>query len=644
MRIPVLDVPKVAPRALPTPYDTAKLDTGGETLAKGIEQGVGAAADALQHLQDRANAVNVADALTQFERHETTLMAGGRQTTGPVGAEPSKLGVGPTEGVMEWQPYGDNKVTPPPLMQAFSGDQRGFLSTRGREAFEQSAGVLDELERRRQAIRDGLANDAQKALFERKSAQRLELTRRRVEEHVSQQRRAVEDQSMKDRADETESFAARFPDQDADINVRVQDTSDYLRALDPVGGEAKAKALKAKVTALRIEQFLANHNPDAADKLYQRDGADLGITAPEYAKKIEAVRLDVRGEKNALEFINNARDPLEPLKVDRTKATAQLGAIQDVKEREETEKHLEARLTAVEKDWKERVNQQLGIALKSYADNGERLTNVPPGVRDWLTKNAPEKWVELLSKERYQLSLLRQISEADRKRLADEEKQRRETAQSAAYVRLVVDMAENKDKYRDMSEAEFYATNALELGKERYAAAGSRLAALKKDDPGKSIEFKGWVDNEVKGDPRLFNDKTGKELPTARTFRVLMNDMRFQFLEHNKREPNLEEIKKMRETVWTEVAKHPTLETLPVVGPWFREREPKLKQRGEVQAPEPTTRTRTQRTPTPAPATGGPPQPGREPWRIRLKELQRQNPGAKLSDLKQQLRDEHLIQ
>lgn len=528
-KVPTLDGPRVGERPLQPQYNNVNTNTGGQAVVEGlgqVRQGISALEVARQHAAERADAVAVQDKVTQFEHRATTRLRG------------DSSGQAMKTGEMVPGQWGLDlsKPTPEP--------QPGFLSLKGVAAGEHSADLLDGLDKDRQELAQSLANDRQRQLFAQHASKMYEGYRAQVETHVSTQRRAAEEASLEAAAAVgLNSIAANFAD-DSQVEATAKRVESAVRAfaLSPEDAEAKAQAWQAQVAATRLDQFIAAKNWSKAEEVFSQSKEALGPKGKQYAAAISTLKQDMEGERVAARLVDIARDPANG-RVDMAKALEALDVMPPGPQKDETRQRLEHRLSIEERNWKQRVDKVFDRSLGSYLTSGT-LSSISSADKAWLIQNDPESWDKLKQRamrDAEHRHMLGQRAKAESEKETDEERQ--------ALVELRADVASNPDKYLTMSQDAFNAEWWGRLSNEGYKTAGALFAATKTEQKGSSTEWSHFLEDEVRSNPALSNKKKSD------LWKSFMGDQRRSFIEQHKREPNFDEMEKMREASYAEVTK-----------------------------------------------------------------------------------------
>lgn len=313
MKIPTLKLPNVESKAMPTPYSNVTVDTGAEAIAKGLgdaEQAVGEIGRHVMEAKRKADAMQVADAMAQYQQQRTTHAYGSNsQRAGDAAfaedlAKPEYHGGDPNEDVGPSAPDG-----PPDKLD----EQRtnGYLNTRGKKAAVELDPALEDLQKSRHTIASGLANNEQKREFLRRSQQLFQESFRQYHEHTSTQLKMAEEASQKaNEAAAITSIANNYSDP-KEAAVQTQQIAEQLRAfsLSKEDGDGKVAAWESTVTETRLNQFIANHDFKGAQTLFASEGKRLGARSAHFENIITEGREDAEAQMVAGSVVNEATDP-----------------------------------------------------------------------------------------------------------------------------------------------------------------------------------------------------------------------------------------------------------------------------------------------------------------------------------------------
>ncbi len=541
MKIPLSNARPAENRPVGTPYSNvdARVGSLGEGIAD-VGQGVGRAAegayrDYLQEEQreirnrqeirrirsaaaEKARVVRATEAETEAQRRITRNMYGDA-TGGGVKLEPSQGGF------------------------KLKDSDPGFLSLRGHGALSGSVGLKQQFEKDREEIAKSLPDDETKELFKLRSQSLYLGAERQAEAHVAQEQERLEVETSKNRREAALSAAAADPlNEDAARAHRIS-VEGPTRALQrsKEAGDADMREYDGRVADARISGALSLGKYDAAELLLEQNKAALPPAKLEAHRKDIALRkADLEAETLAAQAIIGATG--EEGRVDPAIAAAAIDALPDGVGKDKARTRMEHRLAVSEKQWKARVESHFSSAFTSLLETND-LSQVAPGDRAWLLNNAPEEWAKLVDRERRYLEHLRQANVREQ-RAAAETREQRETM-----VRFRSDLTQHPEKYAapDYGVEQFNTEWGNDLHPTAYRVAGKVFADAKKEKGTSAAEFTRYVADEVGANPVLLRNKAKREL-----FEALMGDARRAYKEaHNGQEPKLEDLDKLKATVWT---------------------------------------------------------------------------------------------
>lgn len=493
MKIPIQEGLRVEPRPVATPYDNTDKSTGLADVAQGVGQ-LAAGAQQFDVAQKRAK--KQAD---DFRADDAYLKFG----------------------------RADN--------DAKYAKDTGFLNQLGEKGLD-SHPTLEALDKQRQAISDGLANDDQRRSFNLKAGAKFEQTRAEFESHSAKQRLNVYQNVATGAQQLALDTATADPSQvDSAVGKVLVDPDGspgpLRRALLAHGMPSEQIAaveqkFKADTYQAAIQSYISAkdyHNAEAAFTKYE---GQLGPAAKQLKATIATLRQDIEGEATAMKLTEAARDPANG-RVDSAKAIASLDTLPEGPLKDAARTRLEHRVTESDKAWKKEADGHYDKAMTGYLAL-QSLAGVNSTEKAWLQQNDLAGWNKIVAK-----------SQADaRARAAAGIKETDEQRQ--ALVALRADMAANPEKYRDMDAPAFTAEWADKLSDGGYKEAGRIFAATKKESKGTAAEFTRFLNDEVRGNTAL---KTKED---QAQFKAFMGDRRREFLAEHKREPNLDEMEQMR--------------------------------------------------------------------------------------------------
>lgn len=380
-RIQLQTLPEVAPTQGPSPE--IRVDTRG---AFG-EQVAGAVSEASQLLakhaleaKQRADVAAVEDAETELQRRHQDLLYGKKD--GPPGA----------------------------------------LFRQGHDSLESSASTLEQLQKDQREIGDGLADEAQRRAFRRRTDGSVLSAQRQVEAHVGQQRGIVEGQAFEGkRAASLDAIANAYAD--PALRDRERQNMEPLvmaeaqrRGLEGAGsyppkdGTPAALFLGAwrkDVARTVLERFIATkESPAAAAYLDQPMTAGgptarevLGADADKYVGAIQHLQEQVDAFDRAQQAVDSARDPTTG-KVNELVARQAIRSAPRAYQRE-ARANLESLLQSEREGWNDQVRTRWDTAKTAYlggADGRGRrgIAAIDGATASWLRQNAPDTWKHLL--------------------------------------------------------------------------------------------------------------------------------------------------------------------------------------------------------------------------------------------------------
>lgn len=386
MRIPVSDGPRAQTRPIGTPFSNTNFDTGQGEVSRGIGElgtGIDRAAHYVAQAEDKANALAANDLVTQFQHDTTTELVGDTGAPSTVAA-PGKLG--------ETGEQGFSRPTSRP----------GFLSSRGKAAFEQSGDALSRLEKRRQKIAESATNDKQRALFMQHSASLFEGARARVEGHTAEQLHAAEAASIEGRKAETLRDISSAYSDDKWSAQQAAGVEQVIRAfaLSPEDAQAKAAAWQSDVAKMRLEKFLAAKDAKGAENLFAavKDKLEPHV-ATRFEKDIGAVRLDREADAKADALVKGSRSP--DGRFDAKTAYDQVDGITDSDLANEVRVRVQRREMVEDRLWADHVKD---VGTKAYQQHNiggfgsipgplkQELNRVDPALYDRLKDDAARKY------------------------------------------------------------------------------------------------------------------------------------------------------------------------------------------------------------------------------------------------------------
>lgn len=385
MRIPVLDGPQVSSRPVGTPYGGGDQHAGGEVVAQGLAQlgeGLGRAAQKIEEVRKRADAVAVNDLLTAYQSDVISALDG-------------------------------------------SGEQPGFMSTKGVEAQAKRADLLAGLEKRGGQLEESLSGDDQKKLF-RQHAQKIYLGgRTRVESHVQQQRRTAEIASLDARAATSLTAIANSYADDAQVADTSKAVEQTIRAFEaPMGAavaDAKVAEWRSKVAQTRLNQFLAAKDWQGAQAVFAQAKGDLGPAAAQYQKAIDGTKRDSAADGMAQQLAREFTG--KDGRVDVTAALAKLDETggTDTALKDEARHRLEARVVEMDKAWKQDTEKVSDAAFGAYNTGG--WPAIPWALKQELNSRNPDLYHRLEKESEMKLRGSRSDQAAARREQAERNKE-----------------------------------------------------------------------------------------------------------------------------------------------------------------------------------------------------------------------------
>jgi hypothetical protein len=373
-RIQVQSERKVAPRALPTVYDSNRAVDAGPMLERGLH-GIGQEVAAGMKMQGakieqdtrRAQAAKARADMTALEREGNDAF------------------------------YGTQTPTPAQAADAAFESRdvsRGYLSQRGLEAIDSGPAVFERLQKRREELAESYSDPVGRELFMQQSEGLLSQYYARIVQHSAHERERHESDVLKAAVEEAKRSAALNP---ADDNSAMHSIGRIVAAQDhfvtsPQDAFNKAEAARAEVTAARLEALLAQPGGFTdAERVFEKNKASLGTAADEYRKRIDAAKLGGRAAVEANRIVDKVRpkgraDWLFSMPSEAT-VEAELAKIaaKDPRLFEKVAPIARAQLAMQKSDIAERkeafVNQAISIYNKNHAtffasDIAERLNQV----------------------------------------------------------------------------------------------------------------------------------------------------------------------------------------------------------------------------------------------------------------------------
>jgi len=450
MRVPVLEGPSVAPsQGLQTPapgaYRAPDLSTAraattaaarsiGAGLDRGLERFQKMEADAA----NQAREVATGDALLQYQRYANGRFNGTTESDA-------------IESAFEGRPT-----------------SAGFLRLRGVAASEASAGLIEDLEKERLRIGNGLADPQARAEFNRRSAQVNEDHRRTVESHVGQQLGVASEATARaQREMALNDIANNFRDPES-VARQQSIVEPLLRAqsLSPEDAKARVEEFQADAAKVRLGSYIAQQDWAGAQALFSQSREKLGASAVQFQKTIEAGMVGARAENEAANIIENSTDAGSGW-VYSPKALYELDQMPNGQLKDETRQRLEHRLSIAEKQKTQAIDARFNNALSALIKGGT-LSAVNPADKTYLQdeRNDPMKWVQLEN-------LARTLDRRARGRGGAGAS----LGAKMALAQLQVDMVDHPERYAQLPVERFISEWYPKLDPKDWEQAGGLLAA-----------------------------------------------------------------------------------------------------------------------------------------------------------------------
>jgi hypothetical protein len=390
--------PGVKSIAVPTPYSNTdtrgafgeayvgaidKVDVAISRVDQAMEREAAENERAAKEARAKADAISSANADAAYQRAETARMVGGNNRRSLIDNAFEETG---------------------PALSLTPGDVKGepgFLSTRGKAAFDQSESVIADLDKNRQKIaKEHFADAAARERWLARSNGMLADTERRVEQHSAQQFEVARKDALEGiRASAIEGVANASDAQSAanftlNAEARIRELAD-----SPEGAEADVARFRQDVLGVRIGRLLSDGDVEAAEGQYEAAKTHLGSMGPkvkhaiDQAKKAQAVQaFDVEAQKHVDMLVEVGTKPNGQPDLDVI--DAKLSLIPPGKLRDEVEQRLGAAKEKAARRWKQRVDRFADDASSTY-EKTRSLGAVDPKVKSWLQENAPEEWKKL---------------------------------------------------------------------------------------------------------------------------------------------------------------------------------------------------------------------------------------------------------
>ncbi|MGH9811526.1 MAG: hypothetical protein ACRD4T_00170 [Candidatus Acidiferrales bacterium] len=366
-RVPLLEVPQVETRALPTPYERTASDTGLGDLAAGLQRlGAGLERRRLREEQEQAQERKAEEA-RQAKHQEALARANATAASDAL----NELKHGSQTGL-----YGDK-------------GQGGFLATRGQDAAKASEVSLAEMQKRAEALSRRLANDEQRGIFRQHAQGVLLGFRQDVDRHVSTQQRAAEQASLEGAKQlALSSVAHRFGDELA-VERESRAVEDRLVAfsLSPEDAARDVAEWRRSVVKTRMGALLEAKDWQGAEALYGKAKELLGPEGARIEKDIRAVRRDGEADRLAISAVESAIDDDGRVDADRALAGVDVVTEGDTDIRDEARRRAQQRIMVAERAYDaetERLSKEAHAAYNRGGWNG-----VPGPLKDALNERNP---------------------------------------------------------------------------------------------------------------------------------------------------------------------------------------------------------------------------------------------------------------
>lgn len=359
----------------------------------------------------------------------------------------------------------------------FHDDEHGFKRQKGQAAFGGEKDLISGYEKKLDEKIAGFASPRVREAAAQRKAQIMASRRREVENYIGQQREVAKGASLVARkATGLDSLALNYADPAlrAETMADVEDSIRSLAVSDEVA-EAEVAEYRKQADLVVLRRFLDEKDTKGAKAYFAQAADRLGKDASRVRREIETAGRDEEAEDKAIGFVEAARDG-ESGRVDRAKAEAKLDGIKDVGLRDEARRRLEHRLSLEERAWTRQEIDHENSAITAYERGGNSLAAISSQDKDWLIAYAPKRWqaIERMAQ-----------ADADRWRLQRERGERSGSKatpeETEAYGRFVLDLANDPQKYRTMTEEEFRAEWRTQLSDSTYKEAVQRLASHQQD-------------------------------------------------------------------------------------------------------------------------------------------------------------------
>jgi hypothetical protein len=471
VRVPVYEEPKVATQAARAPEFNVK-PADGSGLAKALEQfgqGVGSGVDAgvaiagayreMQYKSDVAGATSGAakgqDVLSQtmhggvVEEAAAQHAAGGTNNLVPTGEIDSTQGI-------TFAP------APAPSSGAAPGGPPGFKSLLGEEAVKQSVPTYEQAMQRLATLREGLANDRQRRIFDQQMQPAVRAFKQQLEDHTSQQLHVAREASLQGLASTSLTTVANDFTNDQVAGEVTANVEKGIRALQlsTEDGDSKVAAFRQKVAETRLNQYLGEKNWRGAANLFAQVKSDLGPAAHQFEASILQQRRDAVSQDYVDQVVRDA--------------TAKNGRVDDVKVlasveqapeliRDEVRQRAEHQVAVAKQQWTEKVDGVFNHALAAYEQGG--VVAIPASDKAWMLdpdNGSASKWHQLQG-----------MIKADREHARGAPPS---ADQALAFTRFLVWMADNPEKAATMTPEQYSSEWLPQFSKHDRNIAGEAFA------------------------------------------------------------------------------------------------------------------------------------------------------------------------
>lgn len=214
MKVPTLDVPRVAPTGRGAPSLHVVSEGGRDALARGLadvgratEMAGQAIAHDLELERQKAVAAETTDGETELTRYATEEFHG-RQGSGNARRD-----------AIEQAFTGDSAATP------------GYLNLKGDEAFKERAPTFERLEAKRKEIADNMSTEEARKLFRDHTARQMESYFETVERHAAHQREVANLATLEARKNAALESVRANPNNLTEVETQAEALSGPIRAL-----------------------------------------------------------------------------------------------------------------------------------------------------------------------------------------------------------------------------------------------------------------------------------------------------------------------------------------------------------------------------------------------------------------------------